>query len=47
MFNTSAALAARNYRGTSLIKNTSPVGPYSSPMLRVLEGSSRGVGVFL
>ena len=29
----------RKYRGTSLIRNHPPVGPYSSPMPRVLGGS--------
>ena len=33
-------------RGTSLIRNRHPVGPYSSPMPRVLRGF-RGVGHFL
>ena len=30
---------AAMYRGTSLIRNTSPVGPYSSPLPRDLWGS--------
>ena len=29
---------AARYRGTSLIRNTYPVGPYIRPMHRVLEG---------
>ena len=34
------------YRGTSLIRNRTPLGPYRRPMLRVL-GGSEGDGCFL
>ena len=40
------ANTAATYRGTSLIRNTPPVGPYSSRMPRVL-GGSQGGGLFL
>ena len=30
------------YRGTSLIRNSTPLGPYSRPMPRVLGGSAGG-----
>ena len=29
----------RRYRGTSLIRNRAPLGPYSRPMPRALRGS--------
>ena len=34
-------------RGSSLTKQRTPLGPHRRPMPRVLEGPSRGVGVFL
>ena len=34
------------YRGTSLTRKRTPLGPYRRPMLRVLGGSERG-GYFL
>ena len=34
--------SVQRYRGTSLMRNTSPVGPYGRPMLRALQGP-RGV----
>ena len=37
---------SEGYRGTSLIRNRPPVGPYSSPMPRTLRGSQGG-GCFL
>ena len=33
------------YRGTSLIRNNPPLGPYGRPMPRALWRSSREVGV--
>ena len=36
MFKGGSACAMCAYRGTSLIRNTPPVGPYSSPMPRDL-----------
>ena len=38
---------AKAYRGTSLIRNCSPLGPYRRHMPRVLGGSWRMVVVFL
>ena len=35
-----------SYRGTLLIRNSAPLGPYSRPMPRVL-GGSQGGGRFL
>ena len=40
------ATSSERCRGTSLIRNNLPVGPYSRPMPRALMWSS-GVGVFL
>ena len=36
-----------NYRGTSLIRNRHPLGPYRRPLPRVLVGGSYGDGRFL
>ena len=35
------------YRGTSLTRNRTPLGPYRRPMPRILEGVPRGGGIFL
>ena len=43
---TSEGTAPISYRGTSLVRNRTPLGPYRRPMPRVLGGPG-GVGAFL
>ena len=35
------------YRGTSLIRNSTPLGPYSRPISRALWWSERGELIFI
>ena len=42
-----AGLSVTRVRGTSLIRNSAPLGPYSRPMPRALWWSYGGVGAFM